>query len=730
MKAKFYSLQLMLGLILSLAVFKSAVAETASPPLIMHCPPNVYVSCTDELWDLSIYGNATYSYGYYTYNCGNPVVEYHLNSCNAGYITRTWMVEDYYWNWHSCTQTIYVSSNGSGTPDIQWPDDIELDGCDPDVNPYHLPPPNNFPTWTYSECGMLGRSYSDMEFYVNSQCRKIMRTWKIMDWCDYSPSYGYKIYTHVQILYLINRTEPVYTCPDDIVVGSNNCKNADVVAPPLEVDPSVCGGNFIVTNDSPYSISKGANISGQYPIGTTKVTYTIKYACGKTKKCHVNVIVKNEARPTPICIGKLVTALMPVDTDGDGKIDNGMVEVWAKTLDQGSFPKCGYSSLSFSFSQDVKEKTKIFTCEDVGLNKEKIWVTDSKGGQNYCEVDIIVQNNNANIPDCEPKPVPPIDTLYAIKGNVLTLTDTPVHGAEITAEYKDPIEKYIITYDTVQILKLDSFVNASGYTLYRYDLVESITQHVDTTYEYLSFTVLTDEKGNYLFDSLPHRDKPLNIFGSYTNDAHQFIDAKDVGILDNFIKGNIIFPSYYQYVAADINEDGVIDENDLDLLKDFVDGTIDTLVGNQWFLLDKNVSFTNPEDVLNQPLPLVVSLDSIASKQAPVDFVAVKKGNLSVDPGSIVPPYIETRSLSETGVKAWPNPFNHSVQFVIKSDENQPAQLRFMNISGQIMMEKEYTLTKGTNIISVDINSDYEGLMLYQWLIKGQPLNGKLTKIK
>jgi len=108
----------------------------------IHCPYDVTVSCTDEIWDLSIYGNANYHDYTGWHDAGTPVEHYYLNSCNSGYITRTWTVEDYNWNLHTCTQTITVSggSNPFGYDDIWWPHNyIELEGCNPSTHPSHMP---------------------------------------------------------------------------------------------------------------------------------------------------------------------------------------------------------------------------------------------------------------------------------------------------------------------------------------------------------------------------------------------------------------------------------------------------------------------------------------------------------------------------------------------------------------------------------------------------------------
>lgn len=699
----------------------------------INCPPNVYVSCKDEIWNLSMYGNATYSIGYHTYSAGSPVVKYYLNSCNAGYITRTWTVEDPYWQWQSCTQTIYVSSGGQGGPVIEWPEDINLTGCNPETNPYKLPAPNNYPRWNDSECSMLGKSYSDMLFTVNSQCKKIMRTWKILDWCNYSPSAGYGIYTKVQFIYIINSTPPAITCPAEITVNATNCKNGVLVAQSLYVDPSVCGGDFVITNNSPYATSKGNNISGTYPIGTTKVTYSVKYGCNDFKTCTTNVVVKNASKPTPYCTWQLSTALMGIDTDNDGKVDDGMVEIWAKDLDKGSFSSCGYGPLKYSFGKDVTKTSKVFTCENIGKNLVEMWVTDTKGAQNYCLVELYIQNNGANIPDCHSTPVTPVDPVYSQKGNVLTLTDTPVKGADITLKYKDPVITYTSTFDTTETLQLDSFINLSGYKLYRYVLVKKITEHRDSTLTFITRKVKTDANGKYLIDSIAVHNKAVTISATYTDDVRKNIDNKDVELLTKFLLGEVTFSSYHQYLASDINEDGKIDVEDQNILMSFVTGQIQTLPGShQWYLLDKKATFAKPEDVLTGPLPFNVNLDSIKLINPAVDFIAIKKGNISIDPNSLLNANVENRTtvLSQDIVKAYPNPFIDQITFSLNTSHEGQARLYLYNSNGQEIRNMSFAVAKGDNEINVGLNDDIYGLVMYRWTIGDKQYSGILSKIK
>ncbi len=711
----------------------SALFATNSPSsFTLNCPGNVYVSCTAELWNLSIYGNATYTLGYQTYSAGTPVVTYQLNSCNVGTIKRKWTVEDPYWNIQTCTQIIYVSSTGSNAPNIVWPKDVDLEGCNPNTKPEVLPLDSQYPTWTDSECAMLGRSYSDMVFTVNSQCKKVMRMWKVLNWCSGSTSGGYTTYTHTQIIKIISQAPPALVCPPEIVLNATNCKDANLVVNPLTIDPSVCGGNFEITNNSIYATSKGANISGTYPIGTTKVTYTVKYGCGQWKFCTTNVVVKNANKPTPYCIGSLITALMPVDTDKDGKIDNGMVELWAKDLDKGSKSLCGYYPLRFSFSKDSIVMRRTFTCNEIGKNQVPIYITDSKGAQSYCITEIIIQNNGANIPDCKPAPPPPPPApKYVLRGNVKSIGDAALANADIKLIYTQPRVTYTFKYDTTETLKLDSFINASGYKLFRYISVKTITETKDSTITYLNYDKKTDVNGKYVFDNLTVKNLAVKVSGSYTDAKRKGINSADVEILTKYLLGEVQFLSYPQFLASDIDENGVIDIKDQNALMAFVTNSVDSLPGKtQWYILDASKTYADPKSVLTTPLPYFVTLDSIRKDSNVVNFVGIKKGNISVDPGDIITPDVSSRTkFADVIVTAFPNPTTDNTTFDITSPKDDEMWLRLYASNGQITFDQKISINAGTTRHTIDLSDQRPGIVLYRVVVGGKIVTGLLTKL-
>ena len=130
--------------------------------------------------------------------------------------------------------------------------------------------------------------------------------------------------------------------------------------------------------------------------------FTVRYGCTGRVFHTIDIVVKDAAGPIPYCLAEITTALMPMDDNNDGIVDNGMVEIWAKDLDLQSSSPCGHEPLQFSFSPDVTDKFRVFTCDEIGDNILNMYVTDNKGSQSYCQVNIIIQNNNANIPNCEP----------------------------------------------------------------------------------------------------------------------------------------------------------------------------------------------------------------------------------------------------------------------------------------------------------------------------------------
>lgn len=831
----------------ALANDECAAAEAeaeAAMSFTLYCPNDVTVSCNDEIWDLGQYGNANYYYGGQWYSAGSASVSYNLNSCNIGYIIRTWSVEDYNWNIHTCSQTITVTG-GYGNfneSNITWPQEqVTLEGCYPSTHPSQLPPGWGYPTWYGGNggCGSnnIGVGYSDQLYIISGTCSKIVRKWQVIDWCQYSPNSGGNgytpgLWTYYQFIKISKGEIPTLVCPEDVTVNSNNCVNAYVNVPPLYVDGNACGGEFTITNDSPYADSNGANISGTYPIGWYTVKYTVNYGCGKKKTCTRKIKVTDKKPPTPYCYGSLAIPLMGVDTDGDGAVDDGMVEIWAKDLDKGSTASCNGGMLQYSFSSNVNDKVKVFTCAEVGENQVQMWVTDSDGNQAYCVVKIIVQNNAANIPDCEPAPndhdhdgIPDEDDncpyvsnpdqededgdgigdaceemdndldddgvidsedncpeianpdqededgdgigdacedddtdpgyTYYIGGEVTTLSGTPMEDVKVTIESMGPDTSYVVTLDTTVVAVMDSMLNeADSSFIYFITLDTTVTAMMDTVVSNLMLMSNTGVWGHYRFAGFALTGDEYEIYASYSGTNYNSgINNNDLNFLMDYVVGNTDFTAAHQKWAADVDQDGDVDFDDLKRVLQYLTGEIDDFgVISEWLIVDsEQLATATAEELYDNPktiIDVLVENENIEDKH----FSGIRLGDIVIDGSNVAnddnatellqiaqdnPSDIELEAKVReiTGlpagqqVTAYPNPFTQAFTIRYDSKTNTNVTIQLMDVSGKVIYDQSQAMTKGLNDVSVTLNTAYEGIVIYRVIDGEKIVSGKILSL-
>ncbi|MBK6352650.1 MAG: hypothetical protein IPF46_04435 [Saprospiraceae bacterium] len=496
------------------------------------CPGDVTISCTENYSDLNKWGKAyTDENGFIKWQHDCKVV-YNINDCGVGTITRTWGVENpNNWQWLTCTQVITLSNaNAFGYRDITFPQDITIESCNPQDSVKHLPRPYDKPTWKTNKCARPMVNYSDEVFRVNDGCVKIIRTWKILDWCVYDPykNPGIGIFTAQQVIKLITiDPDAKISCPKDtIVVASQDCNGVYVKIDPATV-VSPCKMPFVIHNTSKYADSTGNDASGFYPNGTTKFYYIAEYGCGSEIKCELTVIVKNTIPPTPYCLTGVIVDLMPVDQDLDGIAESGMIEVWASDLNKASFHKCPKQKLRYSFSKDVLDRARIFTCAELGENEVEMWVTDSLGNADLCKTKIIIQNN-LNVPDCKRK-----DSLGHVR-------------YDLSISFWDETRKQKKTN-----LRLS---------------LENMVSHVITP-------AAQDQNASYILNGL-RKDQEYELKYAFTGTEIKGIDLFDVQLLEDHLKGRRTITDPYRLLAADLNADAIIDHTDLQLLKDLIGGVL------------------------------------------------------------------------------------------------------------------------------------------------------------
>lgn len=742
----------------------------------VYCPSDKWVSCDDELWDLSIYGSAyihTYSGTQWIHNA---TVQHHLNSCGYGKITRTFKARDYSGRWHKCTQTIWVESGGTRYPDIWWPkQDLVLDQCDPYTNPDWLPTGYGRPTIeNRNDCSSYSISYDDKEFRFQGGCKKIIRTWTVMDWCAYQANQtGGYVWHYDQVIKIVNTDAPTVSVPEDVQVQSDDCNDAHVSIEPLKVINASCDNSYSITNNSPHANSNGADASGDYPVGNTIVTYTVHYGCGYKKTYKVNVTVKDNSTPLPICIALISLPLTGIDTDGDGVNDQGSVTIWAKDFDHKSETACGSQNLRWSFSKDDIVMSREFTCDDMGVNEIPVYVFADNGNYSYCTVYVTIQNNAANIEDCEidgghtaddhddttgdlpgdsdadDDPDDTNDTDYPdtggarIAGTVsIHYDEAPVADVEIalTMDGNEQILNYV--YDTtITSTIVDSFLGGGGFYLYVIDLDTSYTviDSVLTTVAGYQGYSMTDAEGAYAFASMP-MESSMSLDASKESYGYQEVDDYDAKVLYDHLFTTEKITDPYALIAADMDGSGIIDINDLSVMLNLLSGVMteeENMSFNPWVFVPADYTFTDASNPWGELESIQHQVDSLDASILEVDFIAIRRGDIKNSE-------LGTRSndiLSDIAVALGkeptlviqgvsPNPFSELLRFDLSSSKDENINIKLFDLQGKLLLSKRVTISAGQQTIEVQSqNILISGMMLYRVETSTGHYKGKVIKL-
>ncbi len=471
------------------------------------CPPDKWLDCDADIRYLDAYGSA-YFKDYYgkVITLPEPEVHRHINECKTGYIERIWKHKSG-GKWFSCTQTIYVGEQ-SQKPTIYWPrDGLVLEGCSPNILPKNLPNYYDEPQYARGSCSNLIHTYKDQLFTISGGCKKIIRKWTVIDWCVYKPNaypvQGY--YEHFQTIKLINDEVPHAYETQEIEVKASSCTGAYVNVPDLTVGASDCDQDYKITNNSSYSDYRGANASGHYPAGSHTVTYTVEYGCGSTATYTQVIKVNNNLSPVPFCIASVSIALMPIDEDRDGVPEDGSVLIWANDLDHKSYHPCG-ADISFSFDAAGEQTSLEFTCATAGFNELNLYVTDDNGNQSFCRVGIFVQNNRANIPNCNGNEQggqdEPVDDMPNVPQDSMVYDSSMVDVPLDTTQMDVPVDTSQMNMDTMSVdvpvdtsmVDIDSMgVDSMAYTM---DVDSTSHEETDTSSMGMIFGSVMSVDGN------------------------------------------------------------------------------------------------------------------------------------------------------------------------------------------------------------------------------------------
>ncbi len=599
-----------------------AVQDKLPPQII--CPSDLTISCQFPFTpqNLDVFGKVVLSEGERQQICiddpgvpGNPGLQcigldglatdnchvtvtsdavININNCGVGAITRTFTATDDGGLTSTCVQTISVINyDPFSLADITWPSDFTTYNiCEVDLlDPEDLNPPYNEPVLNDGPCDLTAFTYTDdvFDFSNNDQaCFKILRTWKVIDWCQYSPpSSG--LWTHIQVIKVMNNVPPTLSPINDITECSfdpncgglsldlgahaeDDCSSANSITWKYYID---LFNNQSFDYVSPEIIGDTISFSFEFPIGQHRVLYSVWDRCGNITTAEQQITIESCKPPVPVCIDGLSTDLMAMDLNGDGEPDWGMVVLQAEMFNASSYQSCG-NPITFSFSEDTTDVTRTYTCDDLGPNEVELWVTDQNGLSDFCITTVDIQDNNSI---CPPQPI----QSGIISGTVSVPNAGKLGGAMIYLDGSN---------------QPGTPTTNNGYFVF----------------PYMAFG------GTYTVR--PVRD----------GDDRNGVTTLDLVQIQKHLLGIKTFTNPYQYIAADANNSESVTAIDIIQLRKLILGITNELPNNtSWRFIEKSHVFPDPNNPWSTTWPESYIISPFASNMNNVDFDAVKVGDLNLN---------------------------------------------------------------------------------------------------
>ena len=456
-------------------------------------------------------------------------------------------------------------------------------------------------------CGQFGIGYYDKVFDIISgeACQKVLRTWCVVDWCQVSHSADWATMakqpgtvTLSQYIKVVDTVPPVInqlSLNADIQAG--NCNG--IISSEIDATDA-CGAEPTVTweliNQAGATVSEGvgetASPSQPVPPGDYNLVWLAEDDCGNSTTLNSNFSISSDAAPSVIAYTSLTTTLTPMDTSGNGIIDVGMSEVWAKEYNSSSAPPCGGSmeNLVFLVARGFADETSPvphdsatslqLSCDDFVSDPTVIpaqfWVKDTaQNTADFANV-MLMLYDNSNV--CGAGAEPP-QTGTSITGYINTESHDQVANVKVRIS-SGPDEKVVTTgYEGLYALGLETMEQA----------------------------IIVPEKDT---------------------DHENGVSTADLIKVQKHILGIKPITSAYKLVAADANADGKINPIDLIQMRKVLLGNLDRFPNNNsWRFIDARYQFKRPARALEEDFPESIQVYA-ENTEEPKNFIGVKIGDL------------------------------------------------------------------------------------------------------
>ena len=517
--------------------------------------------------------------GLATDNCSISVSESSSDNIGCGgigSIQRVFTATDPGGNIDIDVQVITIENNDYfDEDDITWPGDFTIENCTTGIDTSIT----GVPIINDPGCSLIGLNFDDEVFYfVPGVCFKVVRTWKVIDWCQQINGI-YTTWTWQQTIKVVDNTPPNISVPELEIYVDNyneNCGPVNVSLPETSVNDCTPAEDIVLSyfidehSDGDYDQGgSGDDPTVSLPNGTHTVVIQADDQCGNTNSISYLVIVRDKKAPAPVVLNGVAVELMNM---GNG---DGMIEIFANTLNASSTDNCTPAGLlHYTFSDNYSDVSIIFNCDDVGLQTVAVYVWDTDG--NY---DVVL-------------------TTIDVQDNMSICATTTSSSVKITGD--------IVAEDNQNIIDVQVMAETSGY------MIEEIT----------------NQEGQFTFESLTAGEdyliKPIKDI-NHKNGVTTF----DIVQIQKHIIGIQDLQSPYKMIAADINNNGSVSAIDIIELRKLILGVYDEFPDNKsWRFIDAGFSFNQNESPFSQNFPEAYNINDLTDPMN-LGFIGIKVGDVN-----------------------------------------------------------------------------------------------------
>ena len=499
------------------------VVDDMEPTVV--CPADMNIPCNSDISNLDIFGEVTA-----TDNCDMflTVEETNVtsvNTCNVGFVTRTFEVTDDSGNSATCMQTITIDGpvNPITLADITFPVS-PFNAGDCIMNPDSIDSGMPFVDTTNADCFSLSISFTDTNNGGTMCSGSITRTWTVIDSCQ-APN---GIFTFNQLIILDDTVGPDISGPNDItiILGPGNTTCDTFVSLPATV--SDCAPGFTVMNDSPFADDNTiADASGTYPVGTTTVNITATDVCGNDSIYTYNVSVVD----TTAFITDCAKIFINIDMNNlNAVVTTDMAQVMVTS-------DCATNVFDESFSGTTpNQDTIVRDCDDIGFENYTIYLWVGNVVVDSCTSLLQIADGGGF---CNSPLAGSITgTVSMENGKMVDNVTVDLIGSSFSAEVTDiegvyafPMMNFGGAYDIVPVKDMNPMNGVSTRDLI--DIQKHIlgTQKLDSPYKLIAADI--DRSGSITSKDLlelrklilgVYDDFPENTSWRMVDSAHEFVD--------------------------------------------------------------------------------------------------------------------------------------------------------------------------------------------------------------